>query len=239
MHRTVACLLALLPLSVPAMPPQYTADYVFERGRITVGETRMQLERSKDDIFRYTSTASATGFVGLFVRDTLREESIFHFDGTTFWPISYTYRHEGSKKNRNEKIAYDWTDRKASIDYRGHKSELELVNGTLDRFLLQLAVMSDTRDKSIDKSYKVIDNGGIKKYRLKGDKSETITTPAGEFETVRVERIDKDNDKRLRFWLAPALNNLPVRIEQEKRNEETLRLSLKAYQFGNEGEERR
>jgi hypothetical protein len=230
----LACLLALLPVPALAIPPEFSADYVFERGRITVGETRMELERSKNNIYRYTSVAEATGFISLFVRDVLREESIFHFDGEGFWPISYAYRHEGSKKNRNEHVAYDWTSRTARLNYRGHTSEIALQPGAMDRFLLQVAIMHDVRDMALDKTYQVIDNGGIRRYRLSGDKSETIETPAGTFKTVRVERADGGNDKRLRFWLAPELNYLPVRIEQERLNEETLRLSLKAYRFAEE-----
>lgn len=222
--------LLIAPVSVQAAVPEFSAVYVFERGRMTVGETRMQLEHTRDGIYRYTSVSEAKGFISLFVNDVIREESIYQDDGRQLAPISYTYRHEGSKKNRDEQIAYDWIDGVASIDYRGHKSQAELTTGTIDMFLLQIALMNDIRDNSIDKSYRVIDNGRVKTFHLRSDKLETINTPAGKFEAVRIEHANKNQDKRLRLWLARDLNYLPVRIEQEKRNEETLRLSLKSYE---------
>lgn len=229
--RALAFLLALLPALAAADLTEFSASYSFERGRISVGETRMKLERSKDDIWRYTSSAQATGMVSLFVKDVLSEESLFRYDGGQFWPISYAYRHEGSKKNRDESIAYNWNDGVAHVVYRGHESDIQLEPGAIDRFLLQLAAMIKADSEDFDKVYKVIDNGKVKPFHLRATGRETVITSAGEFETVRVERVDGDEDKRLRMWIAPAIGNLPVKIEQEKRNEETLRLVLESYRI--------
>lgn len=231
--RCILTLLLLLPLSsFAALPevalPEYTADYDFERGRMKIGETAIRLERSQDNIYRYSSESEATGFVSIFVDDIIREESIFRFENGEFWPVSYEYRQLNSSKNRNEDIAYDWTDRTARINYRGHKSEQELVPGMLDRFLLQLAITVHGQDGEIDRVYEVLDNNRLKQFHLQGNRQESVTTPAGTFETLRVERIDNDPDKRMRLWLAPELDYLPVKIEHEKRNEEPLRLTLRS-----------
>lgn len=223
--RLITTLLLLAPLPAAALP-EFDAVYDFERGRITIGETRLKLERTQDDIYRYTSESRAVGLISVFVDDVIREESIFHFDGG-FWPVSYNYRHLGSDKNRNESIAYDWTDRVARINYRGHESATDLAPGMLDRFLLQLAITVDAQDGELRKQYRVIDNARIMDFRVRGGETEKVRTPAGEFETLRVERVDDDRDKTLRLWLAPTLDYLPVRIEQEKRNEEPMRLVLK------------
>src|SRR5690606_20848558 len=188
--RALAFLLALLPALAAADLTEFSASYSFERGRISVGETRMKLERSKDDIWRYTSSAKATGMLSLFVKDVLSEESLFRYDNGSFWPISYAYRHEGSKKNRNESIAYNWNDGVAHVEYRGHESDITLEPGAMDRFLLQLATMLDVENGDFDKVYHVIDNGKVKPFRLRASGTESITTAAGEFETVRVERVD-------------------------------------------------
>ncbi|HEX6929735.1 MAG TPA: DUF3108 domain-containing protein [Gammaproteobacteria bacterium] len=229
MMRWTLSLLALLPVaaSAAAMPPEFTALYDFERGRLTIGETRMGLERSQDDIYRYWSEAKATGFISIFVDDVIREESLFRFEDGRLWPVSYEYRQLNSSKNRNEDIVYDWTDGIAKVNYRGHESTLELKPGTLDRFLMQLAISLHSQDGKLDRDFRIIDNSRIKTYRLQGQETETIETPAGTFETLRIERVDEDSDKKIRLWLAPELGYLPVKIEQEKLNEETLRLVLK------------
>lgn len=228
--RRIFTLLLLLPLPAIAGLPEFTAIYDFERGRVSVGESRMTLERSQDDIYRYTAESKATGFISIFVDDVIREESLFRFEEGEFWAISYDYRQLNSSKNRNESIAYDWVERVALVNYRGHKSQPELVPGTVDRFLLQLAITAHSQSGELDRTYRIIDNGRVKDFRLKSGDIEKVVTPAGTFNALRVERVDRDPDKKLRLWLAPELAYLPVRIEQEKRNEETLRLVLKRFE---------
>lgn len=235
--RWILTLLLLLPLSAFAAAPEgalpeFLAKYDFERGRMKIGETEILLERSQDNIYRYASESEATGFVSLFVDDIIREESIFRFEDGEFWPVTYEYRQLNSSKNRNEDIAYDWTDKTARVNYRGHTSAQELMPGMLDRFLLQLAISVHGRNGKIDRLYTVLDNNRIRQFHLLGERSETIDTPLGKFEALRVERVDRDPDKTLRMWLAPELDYLPVRIEQEKRNEEPLRLTLQSLQQG-------
>ncbi|MBW3568321.1 MAG: DUF3108 domain-containing protein [Proteobacteria bacterium] len=227
--------LLLLPFPALAALPEFSAEYDFERGRMKIGETRLQLENSQDHIYRYTSRAKATGFVRLFVKDVIKEESIFRFEDGKFWPVSYEYRQENSSKNRNEDIAYDWTDGIAQVDYRGHRSNPELKPGTLDRFLLQLAITAEARNGNVDRIYRVLDNGRVKEYQLQSHGLESVATPAGRFDALRVMRVDGDSDKHLRMWLAPSLDYLPVKIEQEKNNEETLRLTLKRFHFDTSG----
>lgn len=233
--RTGFLLLLLLPFPALAALPEFSAEYDFERGRMKIGETRLQLEHSQDHIYRYTSRAKATGFVSLFVKDVIKEESIFRFENGDFWPVSYEYRQENSSKNRNEDIAYDWTDGIAQVDYRGHKSSPKLKPGTLDKFLLQLAIMTEAKTGGVDRVYRVLDNGRVKEYRLQSSGLESVATPAGRFDALRVTRVDDDPDKHLRMWLAPSLDYLPVKIEQEKNNEETLRLTLKRFHFDTSG----
>lgn len=229
--RRVLTLLLLLPLQAMATDlPEFRAVYDFERGRVTIGETRIALERSQDDIWRYTSESEAVGFISVFVDDVIREESIFRFEDGEFWPVSYEYKQENSSKNRDESIAFDWTDLIAQVNYRGHESQPALQPGMLDRFLLQLAITAHSQDGALDRTYRVIDNGRVLDFQLKSVGTESVKTPAGTFETLRVERVDRNSDKKLRLWLAPDLDYLPVRIEQERRNEETLRLVLKRFQ---------
>lgn len=228
--RRILSLLMLLPIAGWAAdaPREFNALYDFERGRLSIGETRIGLERSQDDIYRYWSESKATGFASIFIDDVIKEESLFRFEDGRLWPVSYEYRQLNSGKNRAEDIVYDWTDGIATVNYRGHESVVELESGTMDRFLMQLAISLHSRDGTLERTYRIIDNSRIKTYQLRSTETETLTTPAGTFETLRVERIDDNKDKKLRLWLAPELDYLPVKIEQEKLNEEPLRLVLKS-----------
>ena len=226
--RRFLILLLFLPLSALASLPDFRASYDFERGRMKIGESTFELERSQENIYRYTSEAKATGFLSIFVDDVIREESIFKYEDDRFWPVSYEYRQLNSDKDRNENIAYNWTDNIAAVSYRGHESSQKLSAGMLDRFLMQLAISVEAQQGRFDRSYNVLDNGRVKQYRIRSRGMEEISTPAGTFMALRVDRVDRNADKFLRMWLAPELDYLPVKIEQEKRNEEPLRLTLRS-----------
>lgn len=225
MRRTIVLLL-LLPLQAIALP-EFAALYDFERGRMTIGETRMALERTQDNIYRYTSHSEAVGFISIFVDDVIDEESVFRFVDGEFRPVTYDYRHGGSSRNRDESITFNWKDDIAQVDYRGHESTVRLEPGMLGRFLFQLVVSRDAADGELPRTYRIIDNGRVKEYRITASNGGRVKTPAGEFETLRVEREEETREKSLALWLAPELDYLPVKIEQVKRNEEPLRLVLK------------
>ena len=62
-------------------------------------------------------------------------------------------------------------------------------------------------------SYHIADGKGIShhRYQLKG--RERIRTPAGEFDTVHVERVREPNEKdSAELWLAAELGYIPVRL---------------------------
>ncbi len=52
-----------------------------------------------------------------------------------------------------------------------------------------------------------------------------MQTPAGSFETVRVERVN-DRKKSTVFWLAPARGYMAVRVQQTKDGDEQLKMVL-------------
>lgn len=210
---------------------EFEAFYSMERGRFEIAETRMALHRTQDGIYRFTSKAEPIGMLAWFMDDVITETSIFRMTDDGFLPVSYEYRHKGSDKNRDEAITYDWTTGTAELDYRGNISTAELKPGTVDRFLLQLAAARGLMEGEMEQSHRVLDNGRVKFFELRGRKPETVEVPAGRFETQVISRSDADDDKRITFWFAPDLGYVPVRVEQVKKNEEPIRLLLKRVSF--------
>lgn len=205
---------------------EFVAEYKVEKGGFDVARATFKLNRTQEGIYRFTSESHAVGLLSVFVDDVVREESLFHVNGGEMQPVSYRYRHENTDKNRNQSIDYDWVSGTAHLNYRGAETDVQLEPGTIDRFLLQLAVARDLENDSLDRQYKIVDNGRVKKYQLKTTGTKNIETPAGDFEALAVERVDDDLDKQIRFWLAPELDYLPVRMEQSKKNEEPIRMTL-------------
>lgn len=233
-------LIASYPFSSPAVMAgtasdpvltEFDAVYEVHRGNFEIAEVRMSLKLTQEGIYRFTSRSEAVGMLAWFMNDVISEESIFRMDGNHFRPVSYEYRHKGSSKNRDESIIYDWTNGVAELDYRGNTSTVELKEGTIDRFLLQLSTAAALDEGADHYAVRVLDNGRVTQFTLQAAGEEEIRTPAGSYTTLPVSKSDKDDDKRITFWFAPTLNYVPVRIERVKKNEEPMRMELKRIAF--------
>ncbi|MDX1455223.1 MAG: DUF3108 domain-containing protein [Gammaproteobacteria bacterium] len=205
---------------------EFHAVFRLERGGHEVAEAVMSLKKVDKETYRYTSHSEALGVLSFFVKDEIDEVSVFHVNNGEIVPLSYIYRHKGSSKNRNEDLTYDWVNGIAASDYRGRESSIPLMAGTVDRFLLPLALGASQGIESLDTTVPVIDKGEVKQWHLKALRTETLQTRAGTFEALRIERVDDDTDKTVRIWLAPALNYAPIRIDYQKRGDRLLRLNL-------------
>jgi hypothetical protein len=64
---------------------------------------------------------------------------------------------------------------------------------------------------------------------------ETVDTPAGRFETVKLERPMDASDDRLEVWLAPSLCNLPVRVRFTDRKGTVIANELRSATFPTSG----
>lgn len=74
--------------------------------------------------------------------------------------------------------------------------------------------------------FTMVDDRYVRRYRFQFAARETLDTPAGRFETLRVERVDDPKRSNV-YWLAPARSYLPVQLEQG-RGVNVLRMELKA-----------
>jgi hypothetical protein len=52
----------------------------------------------------------------------------------------------------------------------------------------------------------------VSTFVFRGGGTESLTVPAGRFDTLRFERVKESGDDEFEVWLAPALCSLPVRL---------------------------
>ncbi|HDY84394.1 MAG TPA: DUF3108 domain-containing protein, partial [Methylophaga sp.] len=58
------------------------------------------------------------------------------------------------------------------------------------------------------------DGGKLKNYQIRVIGKETITTPLGEIDTIKLTRHrNKDEDRETTLWCSPALDYMPVKLE--------------------------
>jgi len=205
-------------LAGESTPVSFHATYKLYSGGAEIAVISRTLTRVNDDKYVYRSESSATGIVSLIRNDRILEESLWRFDGKKLYPLDYTYRHSGGKKDRDVHIRFDWDRRLIINRVNDHAWEMPLVTGVLDKLLYQYAIMFDLKNGQVPDTYTVADGGKIKTYVFERLGGETVFTPLGDLDTVKLLRR-KVNDGRLSvFWCAPAYQYLPVKVEHTEED---------------------
>jgi hypothetical protein len=74
--------------------------------------------------------------------------------------------------------------------------------------------------------------GELREYHLQTLGEEEISTPAGRFRTIKVQRTQTGGKYTVTLWCAPDLDYFPVRIDRAKRGRAQGSLFLKSYRDG-------
>lgn len=234
--RTLAlavCVLLSAPLLAADLPGNFTAHYALSLNSFNLGESRVSLDAQGNNRYLYRSHTRSTGVAKLFRNDTVRESSLFTLHNERLRPLEYRFDHTGDKKGRHALLKFDWPAQKVSNTVEGHTWEMKIPEDALDKLVVQLAVMMDLDSGQKQLTYAIADGGKLKEYRFAVIGEETVRVPAGEFATLKLERLRKDNDRTTYFWCAPSLGYLPVRIQQIENEDGVTYLSeLKQTSLG-------
>ena len=107
---------------------------------------------------------------------------------------------------------------------------MALTPGIADPLSLQLLVRRDLQRGQLREQYRLVDQTEIKTYRIRNLGQETLDTPMGRLATTRLQQFEPGKTRKTTFWLANEFNQLPVRISQEKKGSEVLRLEIRALE---------
>ncbi len=220
MKRLVSTLfLLLLPLGVSALEiPDFSANYLVKLNGLQAGELKRSLSTNEDGSRQFKSATKAKGVFSFFKPDLVEETSTWKRLGSQVRPQHYLYERTGGKKEKYMRLEFDWQKNQLHIDDRKQPWQLKLEQGTLDKLIYQIALMTDLAEDKTAFTYRIADGGKLKNYDIRVVDKETITTPLGKIETIKLIRSRKDKNKRqTTLWCAPALNYLPVKLEHTEK----------------------
>lgn len=236
MSRAIGALALLLaagpcPLTVAAFEVheslQPRADrYDVQWSGISLGEGTIALAEEADGCYRFESTTDPIAIVR-WTYGSPREQSRFCVRDGRIVPQTFEYVNDKRDKD-NFRLDFDWADREVRMLKRGEISVRELPEqGAYDRFVIRevvrLWVLRHVAGEAEPQaSFTMVDDDRIKTYHFAIGERETVDTPTGKVEALRVDRID---DRRPhRYWLDPQRGFLPVKIEQLKDGDIELRM---------------
>jgi len=209
--------------------PTYTATYNVEYKGRDVGNSIQSLVRDGDR-YRFRSATQARGLARLVRSRPLIEESVFDLHDGKPRPLEFRLEDGTRKGEDNVAIEFDWTAGVARVTAKDGRVDLPLEPGVHDRATLQLVLMLELGRMTEPTSHALIDDASVKSYSYEIAGRETLVTPAGTHDTIKVVQRREGSSRHTIIWLAPELDHLPVKIEQHRDDEILTTLLLESVQ---------
>lgn len=211
----ILVLVALPTASISGPLSNFTATYKVERDDIVLGNARFTLSAQGENCHLYHGVAKPEGLAALLAGETI-EQSHFCLVGGKIRPVTYMTQEDGNKGD-NYTLNFDWVNR---VVRTNDAAPRKLAADGVDPLSLQIALRKLLSDAggtlpTAEIELVVVEDDKEKTYQFRIIGRETLKTPIGTSETVRIDRVD-DSKRQLRLWLAPALDYLPVRVEQQR-----------------------
>lgn len=207
--------------------PLHEAIYHATVRRIKV-RAGLRLEQRDDGMFTYHSWVEPRGMLS-FIRREITETSLLMSDGEGgVLPVSY--RRHDELNGRHSDMRFDLGERQVHIDYRGRKTSTHWEPGIYDLLSLRLVLSNDLARGELQEVYRIVDDRArVEVVDVEIAGRETLSTPLGDIETLRLEYRSQRRDRLFRLWIAPGMDGALIRLEQHE--EGSLRGALDIVEY--------
>lgn len=202
----------------------YTVNLVGSKlGNATVGQVETTLTRD-NNIYTASSTTKAQGLAAILMGSDIHYNCEFSTEPGHVLSKKYA----GSSKSSEEfQVSYDWEARK--INFLDGES-LDMPPGYItDTCNMPFAVAMLKEDGLADDVLYVLEGSEkrIRGYKLRSSNQETLETPLGSMETLRITLEREFRPERtLSLWLSLDHDYVPIKIE-DARNSRTMSTLVK------------
>lgn len=209
--------------------PEFEAQYLVRKGGINVGAATLRYTPVEPNGYRYSLYTRARGITRLFINTEVREISQGRIEDGGFKPEYYRYDRKGDSRAGVSELFFDRYSMTVTNDVADWPWKMDITDNTIDRVTGPLQVMHDLHHRQADEtqfSYKIADGGRLKTWEVTIEGTETVQTPMGQYETIRVRRHDTTTGRETHLWAAPALRYLAVQAEQWDADTRRFRLVI-------------
>lgn len=194
-----------------ALPREASIAFSLILGSIQVGEARQTWSRDERG-YRLRIVMETTGAARLFKPLTVTQTSAGGFYSGGLRPRRFSFEQTGRDTSNT---TFDWKQMKLTLDRGSKRREFPLEPGAQDVLSLayQLGAIANARGVT---DVAVASGRNFYRNALEWVGEDTVRTRAGEVRTLHVRTTGRDQTTEV--WLAPELQNLPVRIMFTDRN---------------------
>ena len=213
----------------------YEAVYHFAFHGLSGGDLTLTLRGDAEpEHWIYETRANPSFLARLVVSGDSLERSWFRVTPAGVEPLRYKLDDGTPKHGDDAELRYDWTRGRVAGTVRGAPLDLPTEAGLQDVMSIRAAPMADLLAGREPHEYAMLDGREIKHYVYTRSGAERIKTALGEFDTVIItsDRKGSDGHGRVwRYWYAPSLNWLPVRIEQREDGQTRMALTIRSLKW--------
>lgn len=221
---TILIVLAMhgLRTAAASLPDSLGLVYEVSLGVAELGSLKAELTRQADH-YQVTAETYAEGMASILLGGTVREICRFNVENGIVTPRHYRIIREG-KDAFDRSVSFDWDQRRVMFS-----SGIDMVISdgyVVDNCSVTFAFIVGGPAIFEERTLHIVGGKKVRRFENLGVSDEQVTTPLGEFDTIRIEQVRFDKpDRKLIIWLAPARNNLPVKIvDQRKSRPDTIML---------------
>jgi len=193
-----------------------TLDYNLHWVRVSGGAARMTIAPIENNRFRITSVGKSGTFFSRFFK--VRDEIESIVDRETFSTLQY---HKNLDEKGKRKYELTVVDETRGIATRKGKT-IKIPRPVFDPISLMYYLRTLDLSPGREHEFTVLQDGKIYTVHASIVQRETVTTPAGTFQTVLVEPkmasqegVSGDEQKRLLIWYTDDARHVPVRIRSD------------------------
>jgi Protein of unknown function (DUF3108) len=207
----------------------FQASYGWSWKGNTVAVSTLKLEHADGDSWIYSSTSEPRGLGHLYpMRPKLRSNLRVTDEGVR--PLSF--KAEGGGDSHDADVNFNWSAGRATGVYAGTAVDLPLKPGIQDDLSVQIAMMVELLHGRTPEQLSMIDKNSWREYRYQREGAETIATPLGQVDTIIYSSQHPGSPRVTRFWCAPSLGYLPMRVEQKRVDSVEWTMNIRSLKRG-------
>jgi hypothetical protein len=205
------------PVPSKTLPPRVDLAYkvFFGTQDFHIGSATYRFEHGAG-AYRVSTVGEARGLAALFVRGQGRVESRGVINGDGLQPLELVV--DKFNKRGTERASFDWETGIATL-HEGKTSPLELPTFDPLTLIWQFYFKPPSADSH---SFALATTRRVNRVTVTRVRSESVEWTHGPVEAEVWHRTSDDGKTEAYFWLAPALNYIPVKIRTEHQTRGTL-----------------
>ena len=158
----------------------------------------------------------------------IKESATFSEVNNQITPHSYNYANQLSSK-KNSQLVFN-PEQQTVFDGLHSQKDLPLPKNSYDRLSFQAQLYLDVINSAgfTEKTYHLVDRNELKTYQVSKLAEETIATPLGTFNALKLKQSRSGRDDYTLIWLAKDWDYFLLRIKRITEDKKGYQLNLKS-----------